>query len=400
MNKPKFIINRIGAQDRMPTVDTYLTNDILDDICLKILKTSEYDMEWHEERIVGRMIKLVTDKEVHYIALSANGVLTARNSQLQSVPTALSKFLMEQKLACDKKIRKFYFYFLPQHGNNQTDYLKFIYRLMATSGIIFLNREFGLPHFNPLPFVSVKDLIRSRNELRTRNSGNKSTYVTDEGSCYHIYGKTFGANQKETSLFCISISAITDKPIKLYQIVDNESEKISENDMEAIKLYSTNNSNHLFEIMDDTLEFDDGDSDTVKDKLRSPKFIYNLLNKFDGEKKCVLCGCKIEEVVQAAHIYPVASIRRRDDLSFDRKFELATDGDNGIWLCENHHKLFDRGLIWFEEGKICISKDLEDDNIIFVKQITTIDSIEPQYINEKMLAYFDLRVGTIPRLAV
>lgn len=111
MNKPKFIINRIGAQDRMPTVDTYLTNDILDDICLKILKTSEYDLEWHEERIVGRMIKLVTDKEVHYIALSANGVLTARNSQLQSVPTALSKFLMEQKLACDKKIRKSIFIF-------------------------------------------------------------------------------------------------------------------------------------------------------------------------------------------------------------------------------------------------------------------------------------------------
>ena len=152
--------------------------------------------------------------------------------------------------------------------------------------------------------------------------------------------------------------------------------------------------------MDDTLEFDDGDSDTVKDKLRSPKFIYNLLSKFDGEKKCVLCGCKIEEVVQAAHIYPIASIRKRSDLTFDRKFELATDGDNGIWLCENHHKLFDRGLIWFEEGKICISDELEDENIVFVKQITTIDTIEPQYINDKMLAYFDLRTGTIPRLAV
>lgn len=57
-------------------------------------------------------------------------------------------------------------------------------------------------------------------------------------------------------------------------------------------------------------------------------------------------------------------------------------------------------LIWFEEGKICISNELEDENIIFVKQITTIDEIEPQYINEKMLAYFDLRAGTMPRLAV
>ncbi|MBQ3419703.1 MAG: HNH endonuclease [Erysipelotrichaceae bacterium] len=400
MNKPKFIINRIGAQDRMPTVDTYLTNTILDDISYRILKSTDYDVEWREYRIVGRMIKLIDGNDIHYIALSANGELTARNSQLQSVPTALSQYLAEQKNSKDGKNRKFYFYFLPQHGNNQTDYLKFMYRLMVTTGVIFLNREFGLPHFTPLAFSSVKDLIRSRNDLRSRNSGNKSTYVTDEGTCYHIYGKTFGANQKETSLFCISISAITDKPVKLYQIIDNDSEKISDNDVEAIKIYSTNNSKYSFEIMDDTLEFDDGDSDTVKDKLRSPKFIYNLLSKFDGEKKCVLCGCKIEEVVQAAHIYPIASIRKRSDLTFDRKFELATDGDNGIWLCENHHKLFDRGLIWFEEGKICISDELEDENIVFVKQITTIDTIEPQYINDKMLAYFDLRTGTIPRLAV
>ncbi|MBQ3420516.1 MAG: hypothetical protein IJH34_02365, partial [Romboutsia sp.] len=208
MNKPKFIINRIGAQDRMPTVDTYLTNTILDDISYRILKSTDYDVEWREYRIVGRMIKLIDGNDIHYIALSANGELTARNSQLQSVPTALSQYLAEQKNSKDGKNRKFYFYFLPQHGNNQTDYLKFMYILMVTTGVIFLNREFGLPHFTPLAFSSVKDLIRSRNDLRSRNSGNKSTYVTDEGTCYHIYGKTFGANQKETSLFCISISAI------------------------------------------------------------------------------------------------------------------------------------------------------------------------------------------------
>ena len=113
-----------------------------------------------------------------------------------------------------------------------------------------------------------------------------------------------------------------------------------------------------------------------------------------------MCGCKIDNIVQAAHIYPVASIRKRTDLNFDRKFELATDRDNGIWLCENHHKLFDRGLIWFEEGKIVISKDLENEDIIFVKQITTIEEIKPEYINDRMLAFFDLRSGTMTRLAV
>jgi len=28
----------------------------------------------------------------------------------------------------------------------------------------------------------------------------------------------------------------------------------------------------------------------VEDKLLSPKFIYNLLAKFNGEKCCALCG--------------------------------------------------------------------------------------------------------------
>ena len=54
--------------------------------------------------------------------------------------------------------------------------------------------------------------------------------------------------------------------------------------------------------------------------------------------------CKIDRIIQAAHIYPVASIRKRDDLEFEEKFKLAVDADNGMWLCENHHKLFDSGI--------------------------------------------------------
>ena len=149
--------------------------------------------------------------------------------------------------------------------------------------------------------------------------------------------------------------------------------------------------------MDDSCPFDGDDSDTVKDALRSPKFLYNLLSKYGGEKKCALCGCKIENIVQAAHIYPVAEIRKRKDLAFSEKLKLAIDKDNGIWLCENHHKLFDSNLIWFEEGKLVISKKLNNENILFIKQVTTIEEIEPKYINERMLAFFDSRAGKMPR---
>lgn len=75
------------------------------------------------------------------------------------------------------------------------------------------------------------------------------------------------------------------------------------------------------------------------------------------------------------------------------KFKLAVDADNGMWLCENHHKLFDSGIIWFEEGKLVISQKLNTEDLMFVKQVTTIEEIEPQYINERMLAFFDIRAG-------
>ncbi len=100
------------------------------------------------------------------------------------------------------------------------------------------------------------------------------------------------------------------------------------------------------------------------------------------------------------HTFFNTSIRKRSDLNDVEKFSLAIDKDNGIWLCENHHKLFDRELIWFEEGKLCVSNHIDGEDTAFVKQITTIEEIEPCYINDRMLAFFDMRTGIPPRVVV
>lgn len=396
--KAKFIIKRIGAQNTSPYYDTILTKDILDDIATRLLHITDYEVQWLEERNKGRLIILETDKQRFYINLSQTGRVQGRNYQVQSIPTALSIFLNEEKY--QKKKSSFLFYFLPFDGNNETNYMLFFYRIMKTIGINFINPDFGLEHTILTEYSSVKDIILARNSLREANSGNQSTYITDEGDYYHIYGKTFGANQKETTLLCFAISAITDKPVKLFQILDNDSTAISEQDKKAIENFCQRYANGSIEILDDSYQFDGDDSDNVKDNLRSPQFIYNLLSKFDGEKKCALCGCKIERIIQAAHIYPVANIRKRHDLNFAEKFRLAVDRDNGIWLCENHHKLFDSGLIWFEEGKLCISHKLNNDDLVFVKQVTTIEEIEPRFINDRMLAFFDSRAGIPSRVTL
>lgn len=87
-------------------------------------------------------------------------------------------------------------------------------------------------------------------------------------------------------------------------------------------------------------------------------------------------------------------------MEFNDKLRLAIDADNGIWLCENHHKLFDSGLIWFEKGKLIISDKLNCEDLTFIKQVTTIEEIEPKYINERMLAFFDSRDGIVPKVVL
>lgn len=393
--KPVFKIKRLGAQDRTPCYDQFITSEILTDICKRVTGFSDFEVQWIENRNRGRLIILETKDCVNYITLSQYGNIVGRNYQIQSVPTALGLYLKESLE--NKKKSLFWFYFLPSNGNNNTEYMIFFYRIMSTIGIKFLNDDYLANEIIFKPFSSVREIISERNKLKNKNHGNNSTYITDEGDFYHIYGKTFGANKKETILFCLAISTLTDKPIRLFQIMDNNSNSIGKKNVETIRNFVRFKQTQYVDILNDSFEFSKKDSKD-NNNLRNPKFIYNLLEKYEGEKKCALCGCKIGSIVQAAHIYPVSEIRKREDLSDIKKKELSIDADNGIWLCENHHKLFDKGLIWFQDGKLCISEEIDTDDLFFIKKITTIDAIDPKFINERMLAFFDIRYGLSPRV--
>ena len=73
--------------------------------------------------------------------------------------------------------------------------------------------------------------------------------------------------------------------------------------------------------------------DGKETSLRSPRYTYNLFNKL-GNKHCALCNCEIPELIQGAHILPVAAIRRMNSIPIEKQLELALDGDNGLWLCK------------------------------------------------------------------
>ena len=129
--------------------------------------------------------------------------------------------------------------------------------------------------------------------------------------------------------------------------------------------------------------------------LRSPRFIFNLFDKY-GNKKCMLCNCKIPEIIQGAHIWPVSNIKKKDNLTIDEKLKYATDGENGIWLCENHHKLFDENIIVLKsDGKVEYRKDLTEKQIEFLREITTIPYIDPEMLSEKFVMYLEKRYSEV-----
>lgn len=391
--KPKFTICKLGAQAKVANVDTIITYADLSKICNKLTGKTQFEVKWVDERIKGKMFTLETDTHIFYITYTPKDV-GGRNSYLQSVPTAFGIYLNE--FVSSEKVCQFCLYFTPFRGENQTRYHQLMYRLLISMGVNFINADEGLRGLNLEGYSTVRELIIDRESNRSRNSYNQSSYITDEGISYHVYGKTFGANQKETTMLCLALCRISDKPIRLFQISDNDSEFLSDKDIESIKIFANKFGRVEIEVLNDTYEFTEEQEQTLvstppTESLRSPRFIFNLLEKTGGHKCCELCHCEIESIIQGAHIYPVYAIKQRFDLSFSERLRMATDKNNGLWLCENHHKLFDRGLIKFENGKLQVLSKLDNPDVDFVNRISPYKKIQDEYYTPAMANYFEMR---------
>ena len=349
MAKPHFTI-RNRFQKRAETYKDILTPDILTDVCRQITGCADYTVEFDDQDYnKGRLATLAHGNCVNYVSFSEISV-ESRNSSFQSFPSALVKFFSEEK-----RKKKLYFYFLPSTGNIETPYFIFMYRLMRTAGTIFLNNS---EHLTKLikPFNSVEDVVMAKDTIRERNRGNKSTYVTrDENGTLQIYGKTYGANKYETTLLCVAISKLSSEMVELYEITEGNLVSLPQAARQAIQNLGN------IKIIQSDLEIERKEYEE-SDSLRSPRFNFNLFERF-GNKKCALCDCEIPELIQGAHIWPVATIKRAPNMNQEKKLEAAIDGNNGMWLCNNHHKLFDVNLILINEaGRTkCVSTLREED---------------------------------------
>lgn len=114
----------------------------------------------------------------------------------------------------------------------------------------------------------------------------------------------------------------------------------------------------------------------VKVRVNQGAFRKDLLNK--SNKCCCLCGVKNVSLLVASHIKPWSDCEPNERL----------DVDNGFLLCPNHDKLFDAGLITFDDyGVIHISDSLdgEDRKLLNVSENMSVNVDSEQ--KKKYLAY-------------
>ena len=375
---PRFVI-KDRAQKGGRGFGTLLSEDILRDICRRLTGEADFAVEFDTEGYnIGRLAMLYAGGTTHYVSVS-DVDSAGRNSSFQSFPSALSRFVLDKSTAKDIS-----FYVHPDtKGNFETDYFIFMYRLMKTAGVRLINLGEYVAKVIA-PFAAPEDAIAAKDRLRAKGKGNRSTYVIrSERGEVEVYGKTYGANKYETTLLCLALVKIAPHGLRLNEVEEGGLKAIPAIARSAILASGS------VSIRTSTTEIETAEY-LANNSLRSIRYIYNLLEKFE-RKRCAFCACAIPQIVQGAHIWPVASIKA-SGLPLDDQLRHALDGHNGLWLCENHHALFDAGVIYLAaSGRLKYRTSLGDADAAYLRQTTTVTKLGSGILDPAFLQYLGWR---------
>lgn len=385
-----------------------LDESMLDDICLRSINSKDYVVEEdHRGHNSGQYIKLITDNVTKYICLSRNDSTVARNTFImQNVPSSYQAFLM------DNSINKEFEYYVRDVRFSHPTSMIFAYKVLLTANIKILNIDKIIPtdrtdYDYRTPFIDFKQMRKMRIESSERNTGNCPTLFEETNEGISVYGKTYGVNGRETTAICMALKNLVDLPIKVYNV--NETDPQHQASVDPANRYILE---YLgIEIDDGKMDFEPSDEAGIA-KRDQKRYHYNLLQKFK-EKKCYLCGCDIEYLIIGSHIHRVTDILH-SNLSEEEKQKQIIDGDNGFWLCANHDKLFEWGLIYFEGDKMKIRNNVSEfqkkyiyESTFYLEKIYNsfnsdkafnvieIDDelefhIKPEHYNENMKGYLEI----------
>lgn len=166
------------------------------------------------------------------------------------------------------------------------------------------------------------------------DSANESQHFNDISKAMGFNGKAFEISRGD-------FKQLKELIISFYtgEFTDIE-EKIVQDEMNEIE--------NIIKNLKDSSVFD---IDVIaKNRLFQSKFRDLLLVRYAN--KCAICNIDIKEMLIASHIKPYSKCEAYEKI----------DVNNGIILCANHDKLFDRFLLSFDNFKVRLSDKIQTIN--------------------------------------
>lgn len=326
----------------------------------------------------GRNIIIEFEGKSIFVIISRESA-DARNAFLaQYVPTVLAQYIEYPKI--DKEI---YVFLLDTSEHAKTPFIIDTYRTCKTLGIKIINeRALKLPTIQP--YNSFQDWKNARTSRQAYNSANNSSYAIEDDNGYTLYGKLYGANGKEASFIACQLANIAkneNKALRFIPVKEHGAETLSQTDSALLKFYGVDTKAGSI-----ILDKKGAQSTTCR---KQDEFKFNLLEKY-GKKKCYLCGCDIETNIIASHIHRITDIDN-SSLSDDEKRRQAVDADNGFWLCANHDKMFEHGVLTFNlQGELVFNNNLRDNQVSFIEQITDVYQISKEHLTKGLISYLKI----------
>lgn len=406
----------IQAQRRV-TQDSVYRGRIIriyeDDILRHIvgISNTNYDEDREEEFENGKSNKEVSTYGVHnYHA----------NTYIKQGINEILKYYFENKETADLS---FYLLDTDKNVNYPNNlYNSLSYRELETIGFKILNIDkvdfseyekkcSSRINRNHLEFASFNKFLRDIAYISDRNGGNapsflqcdeveeldedgNSSYMTEK---YTYTFKSLSAQQYDSLLRCWCLKVLADKENtaiefklgKQYFAYESEEKRIAEELSQPVK--------EIFELANLNIEYATTEqfmSEVAKadntylrykqaNEIRNQTLFRNNIRKKGIPTECVICGEDDAKLLDAAHLWEINQIKdvsvaemnnfiKANNLQeviasssqyggefFYKKYFVANSGDNGVWMCKNHHKQFDLNYYCFdsEYGTVLLKFD-------------------------------------------
>lgn len=374
-------------------------------------------------------------------------------------------FLKEQEINSELKM---FFYMLDLNQNHpHNKFNLMIYRKLATIGFDVLNIDeikfdefvqmgFSLDEFRyNIKYISFNKFMNDISFISSRNTGNVPSYIKcidysydikkekddeseedfkDLSNQEYVYTfKTLSAEGYDSfiTMWTLSILASNEgKKLKFLFVPETynfrlgqEVPKITDGfSGPLIRLMEKIGIAQDWETSDEVRqqinrEISQYETSKVNGTIRNQELFKNNMRRKGVQTKCYLCGCEIENILEAAHIWGVADIRNsnaqiiNDILNkkhmkclidqndehcnelFYKKYVLANSGDDGIWLCSNHHGLFDSYFYCFdsENGKVLLKLNVNNVDNAFFDLCTTNKKLPDEILSLRTKEFIDKR---------